>query len=233
MKYALLLIPTLMAASLFAQDPGAFGGRRGFNAGPQGGPGTNDFGPEGPGGMRGRMGRRGMGMRGDGMGFREDGMRGLALVRLLEDPMIRQQLGVSADQAAKIRQQETDFEKAEIRNRADLQVKRLELNELISADKPDRAAVDSKIQEVGAAQLAMEKSAIDNRLNMRDALTPAQRQKLEQFMAQRRQAMTGGPNAIGPGTRGNFGAAPQGPGRGGNRGGAPVPNPPGQPAPRQ
>jgi len=215
MKHALFLIP-LIATSLFAQDPGAFGGRRGFNAGPQDGRG--DFRD-----MRGRMGFRGMRMR--GMGFRGDGsgMRGRALARLLDDPMIRQQLGVTADQAAKIRQQETDFEKAEIRNRADLQVRRLELNQLLSADKPDRAAVDSKIAEVSAAQAAMEKAAIDNRLNMRDALTPAQRQKLEQFVAQRRQARFRGPNTFGPGARG---VTPQGPR--GNRGG--VPNPP---APRQ
>ena len=63
-----------------------------------------------------------MGMRGRGMGRREFG-----LGRLLNDPNIRQQLGVTADQAAKIRQQESDFRKTEIRNRADLQIKRMDL----------------------------------------------------------------------------------------------------------
>jgi Spy/CpxP family protein refolding chaperone len=212
MKHALFLIPALIATSLFAQDPGAFGGRRGFNAGPQNGPG--DFH-----GMRRSIHR--------GMQYGA-GMRGMALSRMLENPMLRQQLGVSADQAAKIRQQETDFEKIEIRNRADLQVKRLELNQLISADKPDRAAIDSKVAEVGAAQVAMEKATIDNRLNMRDALTPVQRQRLEQIVAQRRQARFSGNPAFGPGTRG--GGAPPAE-RGGNRGA--VPNPPNPPAPRQ
>ena len=141
-----------------------------------------------------------------------------ALSRMLENPMLRQQLGVSADQAAKIRQQETDFEKTEIRNRADLQVKRLELNQLMSVDKPDRAAVDAKVAELGTAQAAMEKATIDNRLNMRDALTPVQRQRLEQIVAQRRQARFAGNTAFGPGTRGG-GAPPAG--RGGNRGAAP------------
>jgi len=225
MKHGLFLIPALVATSLFAQDPGAFAGR-------QGGPG--DFGPRG---MRGRMG---MGMMGDrmgmfGMNMRGEGlgMRGRALARLLEDPMIRQQLGVTADQAAKIRQQAADFEKAEIRNRADLQVKRIELNELMSADKPDRAAIDSKIQEVGAAQLAMEKAAINNRLNMREALTPAQRQRLQQLIAQRRQTRFGGPSGFGPGAGARGPATPPPAGRGGGRGPAPTPNPPGQPAPRQ
>jgi Spy/CpxP family protein refolding chaperone len=211
MKHALFLIPAFMATSLLAQDPGAFAGRRGFTPGPQAAGQFHN--------VRGRRGmRRGM-MRG--------GMRGMALSRMLENPMLRQQLGVSADQAAKIRQQETDFEKAEIRNRADLQVKRLELNQLMSVDKPDRAAVDAKVAELGTAQAAMEKATIDNRLNMRDALTPVQRQRLEQIVAQRRQARFQGGPAFGPGTRG--GAAPAG--RGGNRGAAP--NFPNSPAPRQ
>jgi hypothetical protein len=66
----------------------------------------------------------------------------------------------------------------------------------------------------------LEKSAIDNSLNMRDALTPVQRQKLQQIMTQR--------SPLGPG--GN--AALRGPqvGRGG-RGTAPPPNVQGQ-APR-
>ena len=165
--------------------------------------------------------RRGrMGMRGRGMGRREFG-----LGRLLNDPNVRQQLGVTADQAAKIRQQESDFRKTEIRNRADLQIKRMDLKDLLSADKPDRSAIDSKLQEISAAQLAVEKSAIDFRLTMRDALTPAQRQKLQQMMRQRRQPM--------PMPGGN--AAPRGPqggGRGG-RGAAPPPNAQGQALPNQ
>jgi len=120
---------------------------------------------------------------------------------------------VYAAQAAKNRQQESDFRKTEIRNRADLQIKRLDLNDLLSADKPDRSGIDSKLQEIGAAQIALEKSAIDYRLNMREALTPVQRQKLEQMMAQRRQPMAAGPAPgvnVAPGGFG-VGAAPRPP----------------------
>ncbi|MBZ5697289.1 MAG: Spy/CpxP family protein refolding chaperone [Acidobacteriia bacterium] len=161
-------------------------------------------------------------MRGRGMGPREFG-----LGRLLNDPNVRQQLGITADQAAKIRQQESDFRKTEIRNRADLEIKRMDLNDLLSADKPDRSAINSKLQEVSAAQLALEKSAIDFRLTMRDVLTPAQRQKLQQMMRQRRRPIPM------PMTGGNV--APRGPlggGRGG-RGAAPPPNTSGQAPPNQ
>jgi len=224
MKLRFLLIPAVIATAVFAQDPDGFGGRRPFT----GAPGSPDAapapqGPGGPGGpmmiMRpdrrwGRMGMRGWGT--EAVEFR--------LGRLLSDPNVRQQLGITADQAAKIRQQESDFRKSEIRNRADLQIKRLDLDDLLSADKPDRAAIDRKLQEVGAAEIALEKSAIDNRLNMRDALTPAQRQKLEQMMIQRRQPLPGDSAPAAPG-------GPQGPGRGG-RGPTPPPAP-GQARPNQ
>jgi Spy/CpxP family protein refolding chaperone len=165
-----------------------------------------------------------MGMRGRGRG-----PRGFGFGRLLNDPNVRQQLGITDAQAAKIRQQESDFRKAEIRNRADLQIKRMDLNDLLSADKPDRSAIDKKLQEVGAAQLSLEKSAIDFRLTMREALTPEQRQKLQQIMRQRRRPMPM-PMTMPRGNAGPRGM--QGRGRAG-RGAALPPNAPPQAPPNQ
>ena len=47
------------------------------------------------------------------------------------------------------------FRKTQIRNSADLQIKRMDLDDLLSADKPDRSAIDSKLQKIGAAQIAL------------------------------------------------------------------------------
>jgi hypothetical protein len=141
-------------------------------------------------------------MRGRGMEGREFG-----LGRLLSDPDVRQRLGVSAEQANKIRQQESDFRKTEIRGRADVEVKRLDLRDLLAADKPDRAAIDAKLQEISTARLDLEKSAVDERLNMREALTPAQREKLRQMMQERRQ-MRGGKGPQGARPNGQRGHAP-------------------------
>jgi Spy/CpxP family protein refolding chaperone len=170
-----------------------------------------DWGQENGGrGEGGGFGRgRAMGMRGPGM--RE---RGFGLGRLLNDPAIREQLGVSADQAAKIRQQESEFRKTEIRGSADLEVKQIDLRDLLSTDKPDRAAIDAKLQEISTSRLALEKSAIDFRLNSRDALTPAQREKLRQIMRDRHHP--------GDGSRAH---GPAGAGRGGPRGSAPPAKP--------
>ena len=191
-------------------------------------------GPMGPGGPEaggrewGRMdgfGRdRGgrMGMR----GFGGDGEREFGLLRALHDPDVRKQVGISDDQFAKLRQQESDFRKTEIRERADLQVKRIDLRDLLSADKPDRSAIDAKLQEISTAQLALEKSAVDHRLDMRDAVTPEQRDKLRQLMRDRWQQHRGGPG--GPQA---MGRRSQGQRQRGGNGPAPAPQPNGQPAP--
>ena len=192
----------------------------------------------GPQGQMGGMGMRGQGMGRQGQGGRMDmrgrgmGQRGFGLQWLLNNPNARQQIGVTDAQVAKIRQQQSDFQKAEIRNRADLQVKRMDLRDLLSADKPDRSAIDRKLQEVGAAQLAVEKSAIDYRLNMRDAITPDQREKLQQMMRQRRRPMPmnmPGMNMPGMSMPGGNAAPRNPPGGGlGGRGAMPPPNGRGQ-----
>jgi len=163
---------------------------------------------DGAGSRRGRVDsdndRGGWGHRHDGFG--RDGRRGhrhSGFARLLNDPAIRQQVGITDEQAATIRKQELDFRKTEIRGRADVEVKRLEMKDLLAADKPDRAAINAKLQEISAAQLSLQKTAIDYRLTMRDAITPAQRDKLRQLMRDRWQRDGHGrPGADGPGRRG-------------------------------
>jgi Spy/CpxP family protein refolding chaperone len=200
------------------QDPPADrqGGRDGY--GPRSQAWNN-----GQGGERGQWGRRQGGFGRDGHGGRHGfgrGQRGFRLVRLLKDPAIRQELGITAEQAAKIRQQDSDFRKERIRGRADLAVKRIDLQNLLAADKPDQAAIDSKLTEISAAQLVLEKSAVHYRLAMRDVITPAQREKLRQLIKDRRSP------GDGPGRQG-----PPGAGRRGPRGPAPAANAPARPQP--
>jgi Spy/CpxP family protein refolding chaperone len=109
-----------------------------------------------------------------------------------------EKLGITAEQAAKIRLQTSEFRKAQIRSRADLQVKRLELNELLSAANPDRAAIDKKLEEISATQLAQRKSEVNYRLRMRDTLTSEQRQKLQQMREEFRHRRPEGRGPHGP-----------------------------------
>jgi Spy/CpxP family protein refolding chaperone len=116
----------------------------------------------------------------------------------LSNPAVREKLGITAEQAAKIRLQTSEFRKAQIRSRAELQVKRLELNELLAAANPDRAAIDKKLEEISSAQLAQRKSEVDFRLRMRDTLTSEQRQKLQQMREEFRHRAPEGRGPQGP-----------------------------------
>lgn len=174
-----------------------FRGARGTEAfrggmGMRGGPGAErGMGP----GMRAEGGRE-MG-QGFGPGMRPGMDRGgeMGLARFVNNPSMRQQLGITDEQVAKFHQQSEDFQKAGIQNRATMQIKRMELNDLLRADKPDRAAIDRKLAEVNAAQAASEKANIDHMLAMRSLLTPDQQAKLKQMMQNRPDP--GGP--MGPG----------------------------------
>ncbi len=168
-------------------------------------------------------GRGGFGGRGNfggrGMMGREPGMMGRGgpggLNRIINNPDLREKIGVTPEQAAKIRQQNTDFEKASVMNRAKLQVAHMELNQLMSADKPDRAAIDKKLTDISVAQLGQEQTRVHHQLDMKTALTPDQQAKLKTLMQQRRPGMggPGGPNG-GPGRGGRGPRSPQGSGTG-------------------
>ncbi|MDE3135139.1 MAG: periplasmic heavy metal sensor [Acidobacteriota bacterium] len=120
------------------------------------------------------------------------------LLRLVNNPMMRQRVGITAEQAAKIRQQASDFLKQQIRSRASLQAQRIDLQNLMAADNPDRAAIDKTLEQISSVQLAQSKANVDFHLAMRNALTPEQQQKLMQM---RQEFMRRGPgrgNRMGP-----------------------------------
>jgi len=165
-----------------------------------------------------RWGRENGGMEGGG-----DEHPGHMLDRLVSNPELREKLGISADQAAKIRHQFLAFRIAEVRYQAEADVKRIELRDLLSADNPDKAAIDSKVDEIGAARLAAAKARVDFGLSMRDALTPDQRAKLKELMRKRSREHDEhgregygehdhpmGPHPMGPGGEGAPPAAPDG-----------------------
>ncbi|MGC1872755.1 MAG: periplasmic heavy metal sensor [Acidobacteriaceae bacterium] len=110
--------------------------------------------------------------------------REFMLARLVNNPTFREQIGMTPEQAQKIRTETFDFQKTQIRNRADVQVKMLELRELLTAQNPDRAAINSKLEEVSAARLTQAKAAINFHLDMRTALTPDQKLKLQELRKQ-------------------------------------------------
>ena len=113
---------------------------------------------------------------------------------MLRNPAFRERLGITPEQAARIEVQQSAFMKTMIRSRADVQVKRLELGELLAADKPDPALIDKKLSQLNEVQFAARKAAIENHLAMREMFTPEQRQKMrELFWEMRRGSERSGP----------------------------------------
>jgi len=179
----------------------------GFGGGPRWRRGrSHGFGP-------GMWGRRGMGMMGGRHGRGMRGQRGAGLGRILRNPAMRERLGVTPEQAARIQGQESAFAKGRIQSDANLRVKRMEMDELLAAEKPDRAAIDKKMRELSDARFAAEKAGMDHRLAMRDALTPEQKEKMKQWQQEQRQRMMerGREGGFGPGARMRGPRPPQAP----------------------
>jgi Spy/CpxP family protein refolding chaperone len=203
-----LLAGALAIPALYAQSPGSDESQRT----PDTAPAPNRYmGPGGPNGGRfdadGWGGQRGWGNHGGFRGMRgwHRGMGDMMLARIAQNPEMRERLGITPEQATKIRQETFEIRKARIRDRADVELKGAELENLMSAETPDRAAIDKKLDELGAARLVEVKAAVHYHLAMREVLTPEQRQKLRAMLekhAHGRRGFQGPPQGAPRGPRG-------------------------------
>jgi len=94
---------------------------------------------------------------------------------------ILQRLNLTAEQKSRVQQLDFQRQKAEIQNRADLETRQIELRQLLSADKPDRAAIERKVAEIGNAMAAQMKTQTLSQLDLMDVLTPEQRAKAREL----------------------------------------------------
>lgn len=126
---------------------------------------------------------------------------------------IRSELGLSDSQHAQLKKLRMDGRKAAIRRRADLQIARLELGEMLDAAAPDERAIAAKVKEVSELQAAALRARVDARLAVAKLLTPEQREQLKHLRGPgwRREH---GPAGMRPGrgTRARPGRGAQGPG---------------------
>jgi len=196
---AVALATPVFVAAQAPPAPGPAGQGPGMGMQQRMGPGMGQ--QMGPGmGMQQRMGQRGMrGQRGTQM--RQRFLRrhpGLALHGVMQSPAMRERLKITPDQVTKFQAHQSVMSKSMIRSRADIQVKRIELAELMRADKPDRVLIDKKLREVQDASFAQEKARIDGQLSVRDMFTPEQRQEMEKM----REEFRGSRMQQGPGQGG-------------------------------
>lgn len=176
---------------------------RGRGFGQQGGPGfrgRREFGP-GFGAFRGGP-RPGFG---GSRGFRSRGGPGFGPgpgPSMLDERM-RRELGLTGDQTKRLHELRLQTQKSAIRSRADLETKQLELQELLNAQTPDRAAIDRTIREIGDLHASQMKADIDMRLGLQSVLTPEQRKKMNDLRERRFNERVPGPGGPGgPGAPG-------------------------------
>jgi Spy/CpxP family protein refolding chaperone len=117
------------------------------------------------------------------------GQQGLVEGKWWKRPRIVQAIGLSTQQTAEL---EKIFAKSRpklIDLKADLEKKQFAYEQAVAADKVDRAQVAALIEarELSRAQLQKELTLME--LDMRQVLTPEQREKAQQLRAQLRQRL--------------------------------------------
>jgi Spy/CpxP family protein refolding chaperone len=99
---------------------------------------------------------------------------------------IQQELGLSAEQSAQLEKLWADGRKQAIRQRADLAIARMELEEAMNATTVDEKAVAAKVKAVSDLQATALRARTEQRLAIRRLLTPEQQQKMKQLMGRHR-----------------------------------------------
>ena len=138
---------------------------------------------------------------------------------------MKQELGLSDQQVSQLQKLRMDGRKAAIRRRADTELARLGLQEIMQAQSVDEKALQARIKELSDLQAANLRARVDAQLALRKILTPEQQEKLKQLRAERPRGGDDGPQ----GPRFERGPRPRrpGPGRGDrdDDGGAPLTRP--------
>jgi Spy/CpxP family protein refolding chaperone len=82
---------------------------------------------------------------------------------------------LTEEQQTQIDKLHLDLDKVVMPLKADLEVKKAELDKLLVTDKPDKKAVHKKIDEIYALKTKIKKTKVDNQLAVSALLTPDQR----------------------------------------------------------
>ena len=85
-----------------------------------------------------------------------------------------QKLNLTEDQQAQIRKLHVDFQKKQIQNQAKIRLARLDLAQMIRADKPDQSAIEKAIRDISALETDTKIARVDQLLAIRNVLTPDQ-----------------------------------------------------------
>lgn len=126
---------------------------------------------------------------------------------------MKQELGLSDQQVSQLQKLRTDGRKAAIRRRADTELARLGLQEIMQSQSVDEKALQTRIKELADLHAANLRAHVDAQLALRKILTAEQQEKLKQLRAERPRGGDDGP----PDPRQERGPRPRRPGPGRDR----------------
>jgi hypothetical protein len=134
--------------------------------------------------MMGQMAGRGPGPGGRGQRPGAGGPLQMVsrLLAALDDTRVRTMLGLTDQQADGLRKIVIETETFTITTGAAIAVDSLELREMLRADKPDRAAVKSKGDEISKSTSDLISHYLDAMLAAKEILTPEQQKMIRSFM---------------------------------------------------
>ncbi len=104
------------------------------------------------------------------------------LMTALNDDRVRRTLGISDEQADSLRKIVTDTEILTIQKGADIAVNSLQLQELLRPDKPDKAAVMSKGDEISKDTSELIGHYVGAILEAKTILTPEQQKMIREYL---------------------------------------------------
>ena len=160
-----------------------------------------------------RHGKAGYGHAGGGHGR---GM-GMGMMHSSAGHLIRhllkheKEIGLTADQVAKLKDMQLTLDKTRIRSEADIQVAERELKALTDDEKSDLGAIEAKLKQSEDLQVALRMTSIKTRRDVMGLLTPEQRTKEkaehEKMMQQHQEGGKGRMNPHGSGMASPHGGA--------------------------
>jgi flagellar basal body-associated protein FliL len=100
------------------------------------------------------------------------------LLGLLDSDRVRTYLGLEGPQVGRLRQIALEAEKANVKTRAEIEVRRIELREALRADKPDRDEILKKVQQISDLRGEMMKHNVEAILAAKAVLSPEQQRKV-------------------------------------------------------
>ena len=143
----------------------------------------------GPSGMQqGRMMRRGTGeaMMGRGMGSgmmgRGKGGRGRNMGRMAAILRLADELKLSEAQRSELNEIAADHRKNIIRQKAEIDLARVDVQELMRQDEPDIAELRSELMDIATLEVDMKCQQIQVRINAKNVLTEEQQEALKKIL---------------------------------------------------